>query len=136
MPRPSRSALIVGDSALLRRYSAASLEGIGITCTEASNGHQAMERPGETPFALYVIDLDMPPSDGLATFAVTLFGGGRDPTPRVIGYSVRPAGEALSSPWPRDAGLAALLPKPFHPAELIAAVQLAFAEQPADPSDL
>jgi two-component system, chemotaxis family, chemotaxis protein CheY len=136
MPRPSRSALIVGDSAPLRRYTAASLEGIGISCTEATNGYQAMERLSEKLFSLYVLDLDMPPSDGLAIFAITLFGGYRDPSPVVIGYSARPAGEARQGPWPGNADLAALLPKPFHPAELIAAALAAFGEQPEDPSDL
>ncbi|MDP3738495.1 MAG: response regulator [Hyphomonadaceae bacterium] len=136
MPRPSRSALIVSDSAPLRRYAVASLEGIRIVCTEAANGYQALERLGEKPFSLYVLDLDMPPSDGLAIFAITLFSGYRDPSPVVIGHSARPAGEARQGPWPGKAGLAALLPKPFHPAELIAAALAAFAEQPEDPSDL
>lgn len=136
MSRPSRSALIVSDSAPLRRYAAASLEAIGIVCTEAANGYLAMERLSEKLFSLYVLDLDMPQSDGLAIFAITLFDGYRDPSPAVIGYSSRPPAEARHGPWPADADLAALLPKPYHPAQLIAAAQQALDSTRRDPSDL
>ena len=136
MTRRSRSALIVSDSAPLRRYAAASLEAIRIVCTEAANGFQAMDRLTEKAFALYVLDLDMQPSDGLAIFAVTLFGGYRDASPVVIGYSGRAAGEQPRGAWPADAEFAALLPKPFHPAELVMAAQRVLDSAERDPSDL
>src|SRR5690242_10422671 len=72
MTRPSRSALIVSDSAPLRRYIAASLAGARISGVEASAGKQAMELMSERSFELYVVDLDMPSSDGLVVFAQAL----------------------------------------------------------------
>src|SRR5262245_38627005 len=83
MTRPSRSALIVSDSAPLRRYINASLAGARFDCTEASSGFQATDLISNRQFGLYVIDLDMPMSDGLAIFAITLIGGGRDPSPAI-----------------------------------------------------
>src|SRR5262245_20191452 len=94
MGRLSRSALIVSDSAPLRRYIAATLEAVGYSCTEAANGYHAVDRLSERLFGLYAIDLDMPPSDGMSIFTITLTGGLRDPSPAVIGISQRSRGEA------------------------------------------
>ena len=124
MTRPSRSALVVSDSAPLRRYTAVALEAGNISCTEAASGYQAMDRLSEKSFSIYVIDLDMPASDGLAMFAITLMGGSRDPSPVVIGCSRNLDEGVRPGPWGRDA-FAALLPKPFHPDELLAATKTA-----------
>jgi two-component system, chemotaxis family, chemotaxis protein CheY len=127
MTRLSRSALIVIDSAPLRRYSASSLEGAGFDCIEAANGFLAMDRLSERPFDLYVIDVDMPAPDGLAIFTITLFGGYRDPSPVVIGLSARLEAEARTGPWGDEAEFAAVIPKPFPPHVLIDAARAAIA---------
>jgi len=129
MTRPSRSALIVSDSAPLRRYSVSSLKAIRFSCTEAINGFQAMDRLHERLFDIYVIDLDMPSSDGNAIFAITLFGGLCDPSPAVIGVSSRPEAEARKGPWNETLELAALISKPFRPGDLIVAAEAALAEK-------
>jgi len=129
MTRPSRSALIVSDSAPLRRYAASSLEAIRFSCTETINGFHAMDRLSERLFDVYVIDLDMQTSDGMAIFAISLFGGLLDPSPIVIGVSSRPEAEARVGPWNEVLDLAALIPKPFRPEDLIAAVDAAFADR-------
>jgi DNA-binding response OmpR family regulator len=129
MTRPSRSALIVSDSAPLCRYAASSLRTVRFTCTEAINGFQAIDLLHERLFDIYVIDLDMPASDGNAIFAITLFGGLCDPSPAVIGVSSRPEAEARKGPWNETLDLAALIPKPFRPGDLIAAAEAALAEQ-------
>src|SRR5689334_17354105 len=97
MTRPSRSALIVSDSAPLRRYAAASLEATGFSCTEAASGYVALDRLSERLFALYVVDLDMPQSDGMSIFAIAMKG--RDPSPVTIGFSRRPDAEARAGAW-------------------------------------
>ena len=129
MTRPSRSALIVSDSAPLRRYAVSSLKAIRFSCTEAINGFHAMDRLYERLFDIYVIDLDMQTSDGMSIFAITLFGGLRDPSPVVIGISSRPEAEARKAPWNETLDLAALIPKPFQPNDLIAAADAALAGQ-------
>lgn len=140
MTRFSRSALIVSDSAALRRYIASTLEAVRFSCAEAASGFQAMDCLSERMFDLYLIDLDMASADGMAIFAVTLTGGFRDPSPTLIGVSERPQEHALKPPWGDASSFAALFAKPFRPGDLIAAVEAALAssERPSgdDPSDL
>jgi DNA-binding response OmpR family regulator len=128
MTRPSRSALIVSDSAPLRRYAVSSLKAIRFSCAEAINGFHAMDRLYERLFDIYVIDLDQQTSDGMSIFAITLFGGLRDPSPVVIGISSRTETEARKAPWNETLNLAALIPKPFRPNDLIAAADAVLAD--------
>src|SRR5262245_10200829 len=122
MTRPSRSALIVSDSAPLRRYINASLAETRFNCIEASSGFQATDLISSRRFDLYVIDLDMPLSDGLAIFAITLTGGDRGSSPPIIGYSREPTTALDRAPW-AGARFAAVLQKPFQPDEIIAAAK-------------
>jgi CheY-like chemotaxis protein len=124
MTRPSRSALIVSDSAPLRRYAAASLEAAGFSCTEAASGYLAVDRISERLFALYVIDLDMPQSDGVSIFSIAMMG--RDPSPIVIGFSRRPEAETCTGAW-RSTAFSAVLSLPFTPDVLAAAAEAALA---------
>lgn len=138
MTRPSRSALIVSDSAALRRYIASTLEGMRFVCVEAANGFQAMDCLSERLFDVYLIDLDMPQSGGAAIFAATLTGGFRDPSPTLIGVSERPQEQALKPPWGDATSFAALFAKPFRPGDLVAVVEANLARSPSDirdPSD-
>jgi CheY-like chemotaxis protein len=118
MKRPSRSALIVSDSAPLRRYAAAALEAGGFICAESTSGFQAMYRFHDTRFSLYVIDLDMPPSDGLSMFAITLTGGRTDQAPAIIGCT-RSGRPPTDGPWSDDGIFTTLLPTPFRPQQLL-----------------
>jgi CheY-like chemotaxis protein len=126
--RPSRSALIVSDSATLRRYIASTLEAIRFSCTEAASGFLAMDCLSERMFDLYLVDLDIAPSDGMAIFAVTLTGGFRDPSPVLIGIAEQPQKQALKAPWGDASTFAALFAKPFRPDDLIAAAEAALAD--------
>ena len=120
MKRPSRSALIVSDSAPLRRYAAAALEAGGFICAESTSGFQAMDRFHATRFSLYVIDLDMPPSDGLSMFAITLTGTNDERPPVIIGCTHSGSLQA-DGPWSNRRAFAAVLVKPFRPMELLGA---------------
>lgn len=140
MMRFSRSALIVSDSAALRRYIASTLEAVRFSCREAANGFQAMDCLSERMFDLYLIDLDTAWTDGAAILAVTLTGGFRDPSPVLIGISERPHEHALKPPWGDVSSFAALFAKPFRPGDLIAATEAALASctrlKAGHPSDL
>ncbi len=138
MTRPSRSALVVSDSAALRRYISATLESARLSCTEAASGFQAMDCLSERLFDLYLVDLDMQHSDGAAIFATTLTGGFRDPLPTLIGVSERPQEQALKPPWGNATSFAALFAKPFRPDELVAVVEANLgctSSNARDPSD-
>ena len=127
MSRISRSALIVSDSAPLRRYIAASLAGARIICSEAASGLQAMDLISDRSFALYIVDLDMAANDGLAIFAIALAGSGHEGS--VIGCSEAPEEAVRREPW-AGTKLFARLAKPFQPADIIAAAEAALAETP------
>jgi CheY-like chemotaxis protein len=124
MKRPSRSALIVSDSAPLRRYAAAALEAGGFVCAESASGLQAMERFRETRFSLYVIDLDMAASDGLAMFKITLTGRDDNHPPVIIGCT-RSGYLPKNSPWSDESIFSSLLPTPFRPQQLLEAAAAA-----------
>lgn len=126
MKRPSRSALIVSDSAPLRRYAAAALESGGFECSEAANGFEAIEHLRRHRFPLYVVDVDMARTDGLPMFAIALNGDGPGHAPPTIVGCTRSGGRLSSdSPWSDPAIFAILLPTPFRPAELLEAAEAA-----------
>jgi CheY-like chemotaxis protein len=121
MTRNSRSALIVSDSAPLRRYAASSLEAAEFFCVEAASGFQAVDRVTERLFALYVIDLDMPLTDGVSIFAIALYG--MDPSPVVLGWTTRPE-HPRRGVWAPDS-FAGVIGTPFRPDDLAAAARAA-----------
>lgn len=56
--------LIVDDAATVRLYHRNILESSGYTVEEAVNGIEALEKALQTPFDLYVVDVNMPKLDG------------------------------------------------------------------------
>ncbi|EGW23317.1 response regulator [Methylobacter tundripaludum] len=56
--------LVVDDAATVRLYHRNILEAAGYAVDEAVNGIEAMEKALQTPFDLYVVDINMPKLDG------------------------------------------------------------------------
>lgn len=56
--------LIVDDAATVRMYYRSILESGGYPVDEASNGVEALERALQVPYALFVVDVNMPTLDG------------------------------------------------------------------------
>ena len=56
--------LIVDDAATVRMYHRSILEPAGYTVEEAWNGIEALEKALESPFDLYLVDINMPKLDG------------------------------------------------------------------------
>ncbi len=56
--------LIVDDAATVRIYHRSILEPAGYTVEEAWNGIEALEKALESPFDLYLVDVNMPKLDG------------------------------------------------------------------------
>ena len=56
--------LIVDDAATVRMYHRNILEAAGYVVEEAVNGIEALEKTLQEPFALYVVDINMPKLDG------------------------------------------------------------------------
>jgi two-component system chemotaxis response regulator CheY len=56
--------LVVDDAATVRMYHTRLLGDAGFDVTEAANGLEAVEAALSSPFALFVIDVNMPKMDG------------------------------------------------------------------------
>jgi len=59
-----KKVLIIDDAATVRMYYRLALEAGGLEVTEAVNGIEALEKALQTPFDLYVVDINMPLLDG------------------------------------------------------------------------
>ncbi|HUB47570.1 MAG TPA: response regulator [Acetobacteraceae bacterium] len=66
-----KTALIVDDSATIRRFVRSVMEGLGFACCEAADGAQALTICQDYMPTLIVLDWEMPVLDGLA-FATAL----------------------------------------------------------------
>jgi two-component system chemotaxis response regulator CheY len=58
------TVLVVDDAATVRMYHTRLLGDAGFEVTEAANGLEAVEAALATPFALFVVDVNMPKMDG------------------------------------------------------------------------
>jgi len=59
-------ALIVDDSRFIRQFTRQLLESMGVTCDEAVDGQQALDRlHGEEAFDYMLVDVNMPVMNGL-----------------------------------------------------------------------
>ena len=56
--------LVIDDAATVRMYHRSILEGAGYVVDEAVNGLEALEKALQTPFDLYLVDINMPKLDG------------------------------------------------------------------------
>jgi len=61
-----KTILIVDDSLVVRMFHRQILEGDGYLIEEAGNGFEALEKSIQSPFDLYVVDVNMPLLDGYA----------------------------------------------------------------------
>jgi two-component system chemotaxis response regulator CheY len=60
------TALIVDDSRFIRQYLRQLLEGMGMQCEEATNGHEALEAlRNSVRFDFMLLDVNMPVMNGL-----------------------------------------------------------------------
>lgn len=56
--------LIIDDSSTVRLYHRSILESAGYAADEAINGMEGLEKALTTPYALYLVDVNMPRLDG------------------------------------------------------------------------
>ena len=119
LPSFTGTVLLADDEDTIRAIARTVLEGVGFHVVEAADGLQAIDlfRRHQPAITLVVLDLMMPGASGRQVFeAVTAL----DPGARVLfssGYSADDLSDL--------AGSAGLLPKPYRPADLIAAVEAA-----------
>ena len=119
--------LIVDDAATVRLFHRQILEGAAYAVDEAVNGIEALEKALQTPFDLYVVDVNMPKLDGYG-FLRELRG--RD-IPQVPAIMVSTEAAADDQKQAYASGANAYLIKPSKPEQLLLHVRLLIGEADA-----
>ena len=116
--------LIVDDAATVRLYHRNILESAGYAVEEAVNGIEALEKALQTPFDLYVVDVNMPKLDGYG-FLKELRGQEIAQAPAFMVST-----EADANDWQQAyrAGANLYLIKPVKPDRLLTYVRLLLGE--------
>ena len=112
--------LIVDDAATVRMYHRKMLADAGWQVDEAINGLEALEKvmnqPGDSPFDLFVVDINMPKMDGY-TFVRELRRLGTAAQAPVLMVSTESKAQDASAA--QDAGANAYRVKPAKPQDLV-----------------
>jgi two-component system chemotaxis response regulator CheY len=119
--------LIVDDAATVRLFHRQILETAGYAVDEAANGIEALEKALQSPFDLYVVDVNMPKLDGYG-FLRELRG--RD-IPQAPAIMVSTEAAADDQKLAYASGANAYLIKPSKPEQLLLHVRLLIGEADA-----
>jgi two-component system, chemotaxis family, chemotaxis protein CheY len=79
-----RTALVVDDSAAMRKQLARALQRIGVGAVEATDGADAWRRLHATAVDIILTDVNMPVMDGLKLVGLVRAGGRHQATPIVV----------------------------------------------------
>ena len=63
--QPGKTVLVVDDEEILRYLAKRQLKMLGFECDSASDGREAVKMMGENPYALVLMDTQMPVMDGI-----------------------------------------------------------------------
>lgn len=116
--------LIVDDAATVRMFHRAILEAEGYQVEEAINGIEALEKCLQTPFDLYLVDINMPKLDGYG-FLRELRGRNILQAPAIM---ISTEAEDQDRQRAFEAGANAYLIKPSKPDKLLIQVRLLLGE--------
>jgi two-component system chemotaxis response regulator CheY len=117
--------LIVDDAATVRMYHRNILESAGYTVEEAMNGIEALEKSLQTPFDLYIVDVNMPKLDGYG-FLRQLRSEEIPQNPAIM-VSTEAAVHDQTAAF--RAGANCYLVKPVRPVQLLTNVRLLLGEE-------
>jgi two-component system chemotaxis response regulator CheY len=111
-----RPVLVVDDSASVRAYHREILADAGFEVCEAGNGYEAHELTLTQPFALLVVDVNMPVMDGYRLVAAVRRESRRPDVPIIMVSTERDAADQAEA-YQRGANL--YLVKPADPTQLV-----------------
>jgi two-component system chemotaxis response regulator CheY len=117
--------LIVDDAATVRMYHRGILESAGYKVEEAWNGIEALEKTLESPFDLYIVDVNMPKLDGYAFLRELRQQQGPQQPAIMISTEAAARDEIVAY----QAGASDYLVKPVHAAQLLTHVRLMLGEE-------
>jgi len=112
--------LIIDDAATVRLYHRQILESAGHIVDEAVNGIEALEKALQTPFDLYLVDVNMPKLDGYGFLRELR----RQAIPQVPAIMVSTEASPEDHVRAYAAGANLYLVKPTRPEQLLAPIAL------------
>ncbi len=113
-------ALVVDDSAAMRRQLRQSLERAGLEVEEAADGAEAFRKLRGTRADVILTDINMPVLDGLKLIALVRSGGDHQRTPIVV---ISTEGAQADIDRARGLGANAYLVKPIQSGQLVELVK-------------
>jgi two-component system chemotaxis response regulator CheY len=116
--------LIIDDAATVRMYHRNILEAEGYVVEEAINGMEGLEKALQTPFDLYIVDVNMPKLDGYG-FLRELRNQDMPQVPAIM-VSTEASAEDRKRAYAAGANL--YLVKPTRPEQLAAPIALLLGE--------
>jgi two-component system chemotaxis response regulator CheY len=116
--------LIIDDAATVRMYHRNILQAAGYEVEEAINGLEALEKALQSPFDLYLVDVNMPKLDGYA-FLRELRTQDVAQAPAIM-ISTEASGADRSQAYAAGANL--YMVKPIQPEQLLAPIALLLGE--------
>lgn len=116
----NRRVMIVDDSAAMRAVVAIALRGAGYEVLEAADGAEALGLLDDHKVHLIISDVNMPGMDGLTLLRELKKQASLKFTP-VIMLTTETAAEKVAAG--KAEGARAWMTKPFHPEQMLAAVQ-------------
>jgi two-component system chemotaxis response regulator CheY len=116
--------LIIDDAATVRMYHRNILESAGYAVEEAMNGIEGLEKALQSPFDLYLVDVNMPKLDGYG-FLRQLRG---EEMPQAPAIMVSTEAAANDQTVALRAGANGYLIKPVKPVKLLTHVRLLLGE--------
>lgn len=116
--------LVIDDAATVRMYYRNILETAGYSVEEAVNGIEGLEKALQTPFELYIVDINMPKLDGYG-FLRELRREDIPQAPAIMASTEAAAHDELAA---YRAGANGYLIKPVTPAQLLTHVRLLLGE--------
>ena len=122
-----KRVLVIDDATTVRMYYRSILEAAGIQVEEAFNGIEGLEKALQTPFDLYVVDVNMPKLDGYG-FLRELRAMAIPQSPAIM---VSTEAGAQDQEQAFAAGANVYLVKPVKPEPLLLHVRLLLGDGPA-----
>jgi two-component system chemotaxis response regulator CheY len=116
--------LIVDDAATVRMYHRNILESVAYMVKEAINGIEALEKALQSPFDLYIVDLNMPKLDGYGFLRELR----HEDIPQAPAIMVSSKAAAHDQAAAYRAGANGYLVKPVKPVQLLTHARLLLGE--------
>ncbi len=119
-----RRILIIDDAATVRMYHRDILESAGYEVAEAINGIEALEKALNTPFDLFLVDVNMPKLDGFGFLRQLRL----EDVPQSPAVMVSTEANERDKQVAFSAGANSYLVKPVKPVQLLTLVRLLLGE--------